>query len=101
MRTFGGSAVPVAPRTTGSGQALNAAGFRIQKGPLRRRREPTGGTTRQVPKMSIIGCTPFTPMTVHSLDPLMLDTEFDVQPLVNPSFPDTALPEAMLCSYDD
>jgi hypothetical protein len=50
--------------------------------------------------MSIIGCTPFAPMTVHSLDLLILDAEFDVQPLLNPSFPDTALPEAMLCSYD-
>jgi hypothetical protein len=59
------------------------------------------GAARQVPNLSFIDCATVAPLTVHSLDPLVLDTEFDLQALVNPSFPDTALPDAMLCSYDD
>jgi hypothetical protein len=51
--------------------------------------------------VSIIGCVTLAAMTIHSLDALMLDTGFDLQSLVIPSFPKPALSEVVLCSYDD
>jgi hypothetical protein len=76
-------------------------GFVFKEGYWAGATSPIGDTRRQVLNMSGSAARLSHRRPFIRPDPLMLDTEVDLEPHVSPLSADTALPEAMLCSYDD